>query len=186
MSRHIKKVGFVNLPEDRLDIFSGLTRHPEYRAEVVIDFDTSAYSYKLAEILQVPTSSDLNLLRRFPCHILVVPNDRPDLKIELSDYLGDPPAIVLTVDEMAARLDLAPGAPPPGDEAGGDWSLPLQVTSFDMPMPRTTARPTHPGRDATGGVSRPASGLHARPGAAPGGDELRIVVHGCSRSLRRQ
>jgi hypothetical protein len=166
MSRQIKKVGFVNLPEDRLDIFSSLTRHPEYRAEVVIDFDTSAYSYKLAEILQVPTASDLNMLLRFPCHLLVVPNDRPDLKVELNDYLGDPPAIVLTVDEMSERLNLAPAAAPPDAEPGG-WSLPLQVTHFDMPTPKTTQRPGAPGRmTPPGGTPRPTSGLHRRPDPA--------------------
>ena len=169
MSRHVKKVGFVNLPEDRLDIFSSLTRHPEYRAEVVIDFDTSAYSYKLAEILQVPTSSDLNLLRRFPCHILVVPNDRPDLKVELNDYLGDPPAIVLTVDEMSSRLDLAaPGGEGAAEGPGSGWSLPLQVTTFDSPTPKTTTPP--PG----GRPAHPSSALFRRPEAGDSDGGLHI------------
>lgn len=141
-----RKVAFINLPDSRLDVFSRVTDHMEFRAEVAIHVDISATVIKMADLLQVPTSTQMALLRRFPCQIIVVPDDRPDLKVEVAEFAGDPPALVLTVSEMAARLGVesAPnGGPPPSGESG--WHIPLSGASRTLsPASSATTGSTTP------------------------------------------
>lgn len=146
-----KKVAFINLPDSRLDVFSRVTNHMEYRPEVAIHVDPSATVVKMADLLQVPTSTQLRLLRRFPCQLIVVPDDRPDLKVEVAEFAGNPPALIITVSELAARLGPPRGsaeAPASGGDAG--WHIPLQggahrgsaaPADADEPAARTESRP---------------------------------------------
>jgi hypothetical protein len=121
MSPAIRRVGFVCLPDQELEIFSEVSRLGHLRPEVVIDANPAACACKMAEILEIPCSSELSLLRRFPCDFVVVPDDRPDIRIDVAQVLGDAPTRVVACSDMRRelRLDEEPEAP----GATRSWSL---------------------------------------------------------------
>lgn len=129
MTETLRKVAFVCLPDHELEVFSAVTRHAAYRPEVVVDLNSQSYCFKLAEILQIPTSDDLAALKSFPCPIVVIPDERPDLKVEVTDLLGDPTVLVLPVSEMANRLGLPKDneATPEAEYSPAEWSVPIEI-----------------------------------------------------------
>jgi hypothetical protein len=160
MSPAIRRVGFVCLPDPELEIFSEVSRVGHLRPEVVIDANPAACACKMAEILEIPSSADLTLLRRFPCDTIVVPDDRPDIRIDVAQIVGDAPTRVVACSEMRRelQLDVDAGAP-----AGSrSWSLtPLaEVPSPEPLFPRAvdpesldrfvdSPRPDRDDRDST-------------------------------------
>ncbi len=127
----VRKVGFLCLPDDMLEIFSAMTRLPGYRPEAVIDFDPNAYSYRMAEILQIPTATDLNILRRVLCDVVVIPDDRPDLRKAVAHLTGDDPDRIRTVTEMAEELGL-PVMPEENHYSSSGFSVPRGLFSQDV------------------------------------------------------
>lgn len=130
MAVAVKKVGFLCLPDEQLDLFSAVTRLPGFRPEVVIDSNVSTCAFKMAEILQIPTSTDLAVLRRFPCDLVIIPAGRPDLKLDVTAAMDGYPTQVLTPAEAAAEI----GVELDGDcesalPAPRSWTLPLAVRS---------------------------------------------------------
>ena len=88
MPSAVRKIGFICLPDRQLHLFSEVIRRENIRPEIVVDANPASYVVKMAEILEIPISSDLALFRRYPCDIIVIPDDRPDLQVEICQVLG--------------------------------------------------------------------------------------------------
>jgi hypothetical protein len=125
----VRKVGFVCLPDRQLDIFSEVTRRGEYRPEVVVDANPASCAVKMAEILEIPASGDLELLRRYPCDLIVIPDDRPDLQVDACRVLGTAMAGILSCREMANVLGLWADGGANGDDKPSTWTLPLPAAA---------------------------------------------------------
>jgi hypothetical protein len=125
MSKSVRKVGFIGLPDDQLEVLSAMTGRQDYRPEVIIDDDTNAYSYKLAEILQIPTSANGSILKVVPCDILVIPDGCPELREEMAIELGPKTPRIISASEMAIELGLDPSAKAAEEAAyvPSDWGV---------------------------------------------------------------
>lgn len=106
MPSAVRKIGFICLPDRQLHLFSEVIRRENIRPEIVVDANPASCVVKMAEILEVPISSDLALFRRYPCDIIVIPDDRPDLQVEICQVLGSALSSVLTCREMATLLGI--------------------------------------------------------------------------------
>ncbi|HEX7878613.1 MAG TPA: GAF domain-containing protein [Candidatus Eisenbacteria bacterium] len=138
MPSAVRKVGFICLPDRQLDIFSEITRRGEFRPEVVVDSNPASCAFKMAEILEIPASGDLELLRRYPCDLLVIPDDRPDLQVDVCRVLGSALAGIMTGTEMATLLDLrAEGSAT--EEPSSTWMLPLPAAAAAAAAETATA-----------------------------------------------
>ncbi|TPW18236.1 MAG: ggdef domain/hd domain protein [bacterium] len=168
MPSALRKVGFLCLPDRQLDLFSAVTRQSGFRAELVVDANPASCAVKMAEILEIPASGELSLFRRYPCDIIVIPDDRPDLQVDICQVLGPALSSIMTCREMTAMLGLV-------DEVDADvgpstWLLPLAgLAGSGMINP--------PGdRTAVGSVDQTSTSGTAEP-AAPEDDRLDIVRH---------
>lgn len=127
MPSAVRKIGFICLPDRQLHLLSEVIRRDNVRPEVLVDANPASCAVKMAEILEIPISSDLAIFRRYPCDIIVIPDDRPDLQVEICQVLGPALASILTCLEVATLLGIAVDDGP--GEVPSTWVLPPSALS---------------------------------------------------------
>ncbi len=144
------RVGLVHLTPEQLELLSAMTQRPDLEVVAAVHFDAGSTPYKIAQVLAVPTATEVDSLRPLTPDLVVVPEEPAALR-ESVLALGLA-AEVLTTREAAQRygfkIDIHPGI--------------AAVLSPDDLAPAATPQATP--------VASPAATPAATPGAAPVAD----------------
>ena len=121
------KLAFLDLPDDRVDLISMARQDPEVEIVLVVHPDPEALALKIAEVLQIPCSTE-------PLDLLALKPDRvalPSLATPSAAALaraGISQGIFLTLEDLAK--DWKPGAE--ADATGDPAPIALWENEFDL------------------------------------------------------
>ena len=67
-----KVIGFIELPDDALDLFGHYARRPDWEVGVVVSIDGQSYAARMAGILTIPLLDRPNRPALVTCDRLIV------------------------------------------------------------------------------------------------------------------
>lgn len=139
-----KSIGFVELPDDALDLFGHYAQRPEWEVVVVVSVDAQSYAARMAEVLRVPLLERPNRPALVPCDRLIV-GKRAGLVAMVKELVEDTPIEVMTLDAALAEMN-----------AERQKQAAREAEQAPAP-PRTPSRMEAAPRRAASGRSAPAS-----------------------------
>ena len=148
MSSPKKIIGFIELPDEALDLFGHYARRPDWEVGVVVSIDGQSYAARMAGILKIPLLDRPNRPALVTCDRLIV-GKKPGLRATVQELLDDTQVEVVPVE--AALAELAQAA------AKSAQKQATQATKTSKPAPRTGETPP---------VRKPAPKKRAAPAAA--------------------
>jgi GAF domain-containing protein len=108
------RLAFLDMPDDRVDLITVARHDPEVELVLVVHPDPEALSLKIAEVLQIPHSSEpLDLLAIKPDRVALPYYDSPSAAALVRAGISE--RIFTTLDEVAGRLRLRAQADATGD-----------------------------------------------------------------------
>jgi GAF domain-containing protein len=110
-----RNVGFIELPDEALDVFSHYTQLPDWDVALVVSTVYDSYAVRMAEILQVPVLDVPNRLSLLSCGRVIVGNRPVSLLATVRELLAETAVEVIPVDEALQELGTA-GPSSPGEE----------------------------------------------------------------------
>ena len=94
-----RNLGFVELPDEALDLFSHYTQLPEWDVVLVVNREGDSYAARMAEILQIPVLDVANRLALLSCNRVVVGDHPASLLASVQEMVNDTAVEVLSLDE---------------------------------------------------------------------------------------
>jgi len=107
-----KIIGFIELPDEALDLFGHYARRPDWEVGVVVSIDGQSYAARMAGILKIPLLDRPNRPALVTCDRLVV-GKKPGLRATVQELLDDTHVEVIPVEaamEELAKLNAAAAA----------------------------------------------------------------------------
>ena len=133
------KLAFLDLPDDRVDLITKARQTKDVEVVLVAHGDTEALALRIAEMLQVPRSTEpLDLLNMKPDLVALPSLETPSAAMLLK--AGFSSRLFVTLDELGTRLD-APAVP----DATGD---PTPIQEWEVLFERATGTRLGQLRDA--------------------------------------
>ena len=133
------KLAFLDLPDDRVDLITKARQTKDVEVVLVAHGDTEALALRIAEMLQVPRSTEpLDLLNLKPDLVALPSLETPSAAMLLK--AGFSSRLFVTLDELGTRLD-APAVP----DATGD---PTPIQEWEVLFERATGTRLGQLRDA--------------------------------------
>jgi len=121
----ILQTGFVDLPDEALDVFSHFTQDPGSEVVLVVSQDMDSYAMRMAEILKVPVLDVPNRLSLSSCDLIVV-GPRNGLLETIHEMMEGTATRVVSLDELSKE-----------DGSGAE-----SKTSAETPSTKTTQTPS--------------------------------------------
>jgi len=153
-----KHIGFVELPDEALDLFGHYAQRPDWEVVVVVSVDAQSYAARMAEVLRVPLLDRPNRPALVPCDRLIV-GKRAGLVAMVKELVEDTPIEVVTLDAALAEMNADRQK-----QAAREASPARRRTAKTGPAASPAAAPA-PGASAPGGntPAPPAAKPAARP-----------------------
>ena len=98
-----KVIGFIELPDDALDLFGHYARRPDWEVGVVVSIDGQSYAARMAGILKIPLLDRPNRPALVTCHRLIV-GKKPGLRATVQELLDDTEVEVIPVEAAMEEL----------------------------------------------------------------------------------
>ena len=187
MSSPKKIIGFIELPDEALDLFGHYARRPDWEVGVVVSIDGQSYAARMAGILKIPLLDRPNRPALVTCDRLIV-GKKPGLRATVQELLDDTQVEVVPVEAALADLAAAaksaqkqaPEAAKPAKQTEAPKETPhagAVPPARKAPPARKRTAPARPGTPAQRPI--PASSQPAIPQVAPAGaSESRIFDAG--------
>lgn len=113
-----KRVGFVELPDEALEIFSHFTQSPVWSASVITSRGQDTYAVRMARVLGVPVESEPSAELLADCDLVIVGGEAVDRIETVREMLADTGIEILDMNTAADRL----GIPLADEVTSGDPS----------------------------------------------------------------
>jgi GAF domain-containing protein len=120
-----KAIGFVELPDEALDLFGHYAQRPNWVVGIVVSVDPQTYAVRMAQLLHIPVLEQPNRLALMGCQRLIVGSKPASLIQTVRDFLADTETEVIPVEEALTELKRR------SQESAG--STPLTVVDSDTP-----------------------------------------------------
>jgi len=167
-----KIIGFIELPDEALDLFGHYARRPDWEVGVVVSIDGQSYAARMAGILKIPLLDRPNRPALVTCDRLVV-GKKPGLRATVQELLDDTQVEVIPVEvalEELAKLNAAAAARARQAETRGAAQADAKSRPQGQtkgPQGKTTSKkkaaPARPGAQ----TQRPAASRPAFPAERP-------------------
>ena len=103
MASSKKVIGFIELPDEALDLFGHYARRPDWEVGVVVSIDGQSYAARMAGILKIPLLDRPNRPALVTCDRLVV-GKKPGLRATVQELLDDTQVEVIPVEAAMEEL----------------------------------------------------------------------------------
>ncbi len=171
-----RNVGFIELPDEALDVFSHYTQLPDWDVVLVVSQVYDSYAVRMAEILQVPVLDAANRLSLLSCDRVIVGQRPMSLLATVREILEETPVEVVPVVDALRDLGISDMPASPRSEKPGDaerFTAPLDDGIWTDPEPaEASAQPApDPGVDVNStveaghGVDKVEAGAEVEPDA---------------------
>jgi len=165
-ARTKKTIGFIELPDEALDLFGQYALRPDWEVALVVNIDGQSYAARMAQILRVPLLDRPNRPALVVCDRLIV-GKKPGLRAMVQELLDGTPVEVIPVED--ALRDLGAGGTRGGHPASKTVETPEPKSA---PVASTPVRPTPPPR---GRATKPAAPGELPPASRPSFDAGTIL-----------
>lgn len=125
-----KAIGFVELPDEALDLFGHYAQRQNWVVAIVVSVDPQTYAVRMAQLLRIPVLEQPNRLALMGCQRVIVGAKPLSLTQTVRDLLADTEIEVIPAEEALAALKRRSPTletetplvvlPPPKQEAPGD------------------------------------------------------------------
>ncbi len=134
-----RNVGFVELPDEALDVFSHYTQLPDWDCVLVVSQVYDSYAVRMAEILQIPVLDVANRLSLLACDRVIVGNRPASLLASIQELLAETAVEVVALERALKELGMSAAPAPEGSAPEGEalaagplddglWGEPLAAT----------------------------------------------------------
>jgi len=96
-------IGFIELPDEALDLFGHYARRPDWEVGVVVSIDGQSYAARMAGILKIPLLDRPNRPALVTCDRLIV-GKKPGLRATVQELLDDTQVEVVPVEAAMDEL----------------------------------------------------------------------------------
>ena len=103
MASSKKVIGFIELPDEALDLFGHYARRPDWEVGVVVSIDGQSYAARMAGILKIPLLDRPNRPALVTCDRLIV-GKKPGLRATVQELLDDTQVEVIPVEAALEEL----------------------------------------------------------------------------------
>jgi GAF domain-containing protein len=169
-----KVIGFIELPDEALDLFGHYARRPDWEVGVVVSIDGQSYAARMAGILKIPLLDRPNRPALVTCDRLIV-GKKPGLRATVQELLDDTQVEVVPVE--AAMEELAKLNAQAAQEARATQTEAPQKAAIKK-KPAAQKPPAAPSK-ASVAAPKPAAPVRAVPEA----QRPAVPVSGESRSF---
>ena len=136
-----KNVGFVELPDEELDILNYFARQPDWEVALVVSLNEQSYAVRMADVLQIPVMESGNRLSLSSCDYLVVGSHPQSLLGGIVEMMEGTGVKILTLAEAHARIRAAEEPSIPSEEGvlddemvrPGRITRPVDSKQFERP-----------------------------------------------------
>ena len=120
-----KYIGFVELPDEALDLFGHYAKRPHWEVSLVVSLNAFSYASRMADILQIPVLERPNRPALVSCDRLIVGNTA-GLAAMVNELVEDTDIEVIPLDEALRELGGTPQKKPQTAPASGNKATPEQ------------------------------------------------------------
>jgi hypothetical protein len=115
MANAKKTIGFIELPDEALDLFGHYAQRSNWEVAIVVSVDAQSYASRMADILKIPVLERPNRPALVACDRLIV-GKKPGLMATVRELVEDTKIEVVSVDDalrdLKARMARPAAAPP--------------------------------------------------------------------------
>ena len=101
-----KRIGFVELPDEALDLLSFYTQNSNSEVLLVVSLNPDSYAVRMADILSVPTLEFPDRVSLMSCDIIIVGPHPADQEDQIREMMEGTEATVMSLDEALAQTAL--------------------------------------------------------------------------------
>lgn len=107
-----KRIGFVELPDEALELIGLYAKRPDWEVAVVVSRDAESYAARMAEILQVPVIERANRPALMECNRIVAGNTAGLIAL-INDLVEGTDIEVIPMDQAFRESGATPSKPTP-------------------------------------------------------------------------
>ena len=107
-----QRIGFVELPDEALELFGHYAKRPNWEVAVVVSRDAESYAARMADILQVPVIERANRPALMECNRIVVGNTTGLIAL-INDLVEGTDIEVIPIDQAFRESGSTPSKPAP-------------------------------------------------------------------------
>lgn len=159
-SKPKKTIGFVELPDEALDVFSHYAQRPDWQVGIVVSVDAHSYTVRMADLLKIPVLDTPNRPALVACDRVVVGNKPPKLLQKVRDLFEESQVEIVSLEEALTELGKSPGA----STAQSEPAMDIIVDERGPGGARTNAKPASvdPGEPEPKVETKPARSRKAK------------------------
>jgi GAF domain-containing protein len=151
-----KTIGFIELPDEALDLFGHYARRPDWEVTVVVSIDGQSYAARMASILKIPLLDRPNRPALVMCDRLIV-GKKPGLRATVQELLDDTKVEVVAVEDAMQELSLLASRSVP------EPATAPKKTVAKKPAPAKAASPAGPSAAAAAPAAGAPTPAHPAP-----------------------
>jgi hypothetical protein len=141
-----KTIGFIELPDEALDLFGHYAQQAEWDVAIVVSVDGQSYAARMADILKIPVLERPNRPALVACNRLIV-GKKPGLMATIKELVEDTRIEIIPVEDALRSLKggaVAATAAPMATPAPPAPAAPAAAPRETAPPPRPRPAPPAP------------------------------------------